>query len=133
MIVIFFMHWIVSSSGIGMVGMTDADTAQGARLLRPGLADEMGSVLGLESFISGKKILYHTLFSYPIFCSEYHRTVSLSHVIEAGNLSQCAQCPLLEKGNLLSVSPRHPLTASTSSTNRKLYFQNFKTSTSKSS
>ena len=110
MIVLFFMHWIVSSSGIGMVGMTDADTAHEPACLDPdsGLAYELGSVLGLESFISGKEILYHTLFSYPIFCSEYHRTVSLSHVIEAGNLSQCAQCPLLEKGNLLSLCLASP-------------------------
>ena len=105
----------MSSSGIHRNGWdareTIADTAQCARLFRPGLADELGSVLGLGSFISGKEILYRTLFSYPIFCSGYHhQTVSLSRVIEAGNLSQCAQCPLPDKGNLpwiLSVSPSH--------------------------
>ena len=115
MIVLFFMHWIVSSSGIGMVGMTDADTAQWARLFRPGLADELGSVLGLGSFISGKEILYHTLFSYPIFCSEYHRTVSLSHVISLSVPS--APCWKKETFSLsrLAIPSPHPQAAPTES------------------
>ena len=110
----------MSSSGIHRNGWdareTIADTAQCARLFRPGLADELGSVLGLGSFISGKEILYRTLFSYPIFCSGYHhQTVSLSRVIEAGNLSQCAlpsaPCRTKETFPGFSLS-RHPITAS---------------------
>ena len=140
-----FMHWTLDSIKFGSRNAWDAretaDTAQWARLFRPGLADELGFVLGLGSFISGKEILYRTLFSSPLFCSRmtllpgYH--LSSSRITFSHNWGCLVTSPLCvpltgiwnPSMDSLSALSRHPLTASASSTNRKLYFQNFKTST----
>ena len=138
-----FMHWILDSVKFGNRNAWDAretaDTAQWARRFRPGLADELGSVLWTGA---GKLHLGQgNLVPHTVFCSRmtplpgYH--LSSSRITFSHNWGCLVTSPLCvpltgiwnPSMDSLSALSRHPLTASASSTNRKLYFQNFKTST----
>ena len=122
----------MSSSGIGMVGML-------GRLMltlpsEPASLDpDLDQSWGWGTSSRARKS-YTVFIPDFLFRMGFRRNVSLSHLIEADNLSQCAQCPLPDKGNLpwiLSVSPSHhripsPNLQAAPTTNRKLYFQNVK-------
>ena len=68
--VIFFMHWILDSSGIGMVGMLGRlmlTLPSEPASLDPDLDQSWG--WGTSSRARKSCTVHCTVFSYPIFCS----------------------------------------------------------------
>ena len=102
----------MSSSGIGMVGMLGRlmlTLPSELASLDPDLPINLDQSWGLGTSSRARKS-YTVFIPDFLFRMGFRRNVSLSHLIEADNLSQGAQCPLPEKGNLpwiLSVSPSH--------------------------